>query len=169
DGYGVLIALLRRVGFPTEPVRVLPLRDLYPIDPRSPEAALRLRAAETRSAVLSMARGIPGAPNLIDGGALRWDFGGATARLETDGIAWRLGGRIRVIEVKSFPIVDGRGDPEKVGAAAWQAAVYVSAIEDMLTAAGYDRDAVSSQVLLVCPKNTSLVPTLAPIDVARQA
>ena len=80
-----------------------------------------------------------------------------------------VGGRIRVLEIKSFPIVDGRGDPEKVGAAAWQAAVYVSAIQDMLTEAGYEREAVSSQVLLVCPKNTSLVPTLAPLDVARQA
>jgi len=168
DGYGVLLALLRQAGFPPDPPRVLPLRDLYPIDPRDPDAALRRRAVETRSAILAMARGAAGAYNLIDGGALRWDYGGAVARLETDGIAWRLGGRIRVIEIKSFPIVDGRGDPEKLGAAAWQAAVYVAAIADLLADAGLDARLVSTEVLLVCPRNTSLTATIAALDVARK-
>lgn len=169
DSYAKLLALLRSAGFKVDEPIILPLRRMYPVSPRNVDEMLRKRADATRDAILRMAAGDDSAPNLIDGGALQWDFGGAMARLETDGIAWRLGGRIRVLEIKSFPIVDGRGDPEKVGAAAWQAAVYVSAIQDMLTEAGYEREAVSSQVLLVCPKNTSLVPTLAPLDVARQA
>ena len=52
-----------------------------------------------------MAEGREDACNLIDGGALQWDFGGAIARLEADGIAWRIGDTIRVVEIKSFPIV----------------------------------------------------------------
>ena len=166
--YAELIDLLRREGFRVGTVRVLPLRDLHPINPRDPDIALRARAEATRAAIEAMAAGDPEAPNLIDGGAIRWDYGGATARLETDGIAWRLGGRIHVVEVKSFPIVDGRGDPEKVGGAAWQASVYVAAIADLLAAAGLDTTLVSTDVLLVCPRNTSLVPTMVRVDVARQ-
>lgn len=168
DTYAVLVDLLRREGFRVGTVRVLPLRDLYPINPRHPEVALLARATVTRDAILDMVGGVVTAPNLIDGGAIRWNFGGVTARLETDGIAWRMGSQIHVVEIKSFPIVDGRGDPEKVGAAAWQASVYVAAIADLLTAAGLDSGLVATDVLLVCPRNTSLVPTIVRVDVARQ-
>lgn len=169
DEYAKLLELLRSRGFKVDAPVVLPLRSKYPIGPHNADEMLRRRAVETEDAILRMAEGDESAPNLIDGAALQWDFGGATARLETDGIAWRLGGRIRIIEIKSFPIVDGRGDPEKVGAAAWQAAVYVSAISDMLAAAGHDVRLLSTEILLICPKNTSLVPTLAEVDVSRQA
>jgi hypothetical protein len=168
DNYAELIRLLREAGFPVEAVRVLPLRDLYPINPRNPAIALAKRAAETRNAIIAMAEGKVDAYNLIDGGALQWDFGGAIARLEADGIAWRIGDRIRVVEIKSFPVVDGRADPEKVGGAAWQTAVYVAALIDLLEAAGLDTSVVSNEVLLVCAKNTSLVPTVEKIDVSRQ-
>src|SRR5919201_5074422 len=133
DAYAKLLAVLRSAVFKVDEPSILPLRRMYPVSPRRVDEMLRKRADATREAILRMAAGDESAPNLIDGGALQWDFGGATARLETDGIAWRLGGRIRIIEIKSFPIVDGRGDPGKVGAAAWQAAVYVSAIEEMMT------------------------------------
>jgi hypothetical protein len=167
DNYAELIRLLREVGYPVEAVRVLPLRDLYPINSRNPSAALAKRAAETKSAIIAMAEARPDAFNLIDGGALQWDFGGAIARLEADGIAWRIGDQIRVVEVKSFPVVDGRADPEKVGGAAWQTAVYVAALVDLLEAEGLDPSIVSTEVLLVCAKNTSLVPTVEKIEVAR--
>src|SRR4051812_37858460 len=87
DNYAQLIRLLREVGYPVEAVRVLPLRDLYPINPRDPSTALGKRAAETKNAIIAMAQAKPDAYNLIDGGALQWDFGGAIARLEADGIA----------------------------------------------------------------------------------
>lgn len=168
DNYAELIRLLREVGYPVEAVRVLPLRDLYPINPRDPSKALAIRAVETKNAIIAMAEGRPDAHNLIDGGALQWDFGGAIARLEADGIAWRIGDQIRVVEVKSFPVVDGRADPEKVGGAAWQTAVYVAALVDLLEANGLDPSMVSNEVLLICAKNTSLVPTVEKIDVSRQ-
>jgi hypothetical protein len=167
DGYAELIRLLREFGYPIEAVRVLPLRDMYPIDPRRPDVALARRAAETRAAIVAMARGDEDAYNLIDGGALQWDFGGAIARLETDGVAWRIGELIRVIEIKSFPIVDGRADSEKVGAAAWQSAVYVAALVDLVEGAGLDPSIVSTEILLIAAKNTSLVPTVVKVDVSR--
>lgn len=167
DNYAELIRLLRASGFPMDAIRVLPLRDLYPIDPRNPGLALARRAAETRSAIVAMAEGREGAINLIDGGALEWDFGGAIARLEADGIAWRIGDRIRVIEIKSFPIVDGRADSGKVGGAAWQSAVYVAALIDLLEDAGLDASIIATEVLLIASKNTSLLPTVVPLDVSR--
>ena len=168
DNYAELIRLLREVGYPVEAVRVLPLRELYPINPHDPTPALRTRAVETKNAIIAMAHGRADAYNLIDGGALQWDFGGAIARLEADGIAWRIGDQIRVVEIKSFPVVDGRADPEKVGGAAWQTAVYVAALVDLLEEEGLDPSVVSTEVLLVCAKNTSLVPTVEKIDVSRQ-
>jgi hypothetical protein len=168
DNYAELIRLLREAGYPVGPVRVLPLRDLYPINVRNPAVALAKRASETKSAIIAMAEGRADAYNLIDGGALQWDFGGAIARLEADGIAWRIGDQIRVVEIKSFPIVDGRADSEKVGGAVWQTAVYVAALVDLLEAEGLDPSAVSTEVLLVCAKNTSLVPTVVKVDVAQR-
>lgn len=166
DNYAELIRLMREFGYPVDAVRVLPLRDMYPIDPRRPDVALAKRAAETRAAIVAMADGRKDAYNLIDGGALQWDFGGAIARLETDGVAWRIGDLIRVIEIKSFPIVDGRADSEKVGAAAWQSAVYVAALVDLVEAAGLDPSVVSTEILLIAAKNTSLVPTVVKVDVS---
>jgi hypothetical protein len=168
DNYAELIRLLREAGYPVGAVRVLPLRDLYPINTRNPALALGKRASETKSAIIAMAEGRDDAYNLIDGGALQWDFGGAIARLEADGIAWRIGDKIRVVEIKSFPIVDGRADSEKVGGAVWQTAVYVAALVDLLEEVGLDPSVVSTEVLLVCAKNTSLVPTVVKVDVTAQ-
>jgi hypothetical protein len=67
-----------------------------------------------------------------------------------------------VIEIKSFPILDGGADPAKVGAAARQAAVYALALERL------DATAPSSDVLLVCPKDFSNLPTAELVDVRPQ-
>ncbi len=168
ERYRNLIERLRAAGFEVDSDRVLPLRDRYKISGKNTDQMLAKRAEETRCALVDMARGVPEAYSLIDGGALEWDYGGVIARLEADGIAWRIGGRIHVVEVKSFPIVDDRADPEKVGAAARQAAVYVAALRDLLRQEGVAPEAVSTKVLLVCPRNTSLTATMKVIDVERQ-
>jgi hypothetical protein len=91
-----------------------------------------------------------------------------------------------VVEIKSFPILDGGADPAKVGAAARQAAVYVLALRATAaelagsTAAdpGADRfnpylepeglaGAPTGTALLVCPKDFSNLPTAAAIDVRK--
>jgi len=168
NAFAVAIDLLRRDGFDLDAVRLLLLRDLYPIDGTGDQdVMLAKRAEETRTAILDMARAKPDSYNLVDGGALEWDFGGAIARLETDGIAWRFKDQIRVVEIKSFPLVDGRADAGKVGATAWQGAVYIAAIQDLLEANGMSTDLVSTELILMLPRNTALVPTMLKVDVLR--
>ena len=64
-------------------------------------------------------------------------------------------------------MVDGRADSEKVGAAAWQSAVYVAALADLIEQAGLDPTVISTAILLIAAKNTSLVPTIVEVDVSR--
>ena len=60
--------------------------------------------------------------------------GGHLAYLEPDVVAFQVGGRFHVVEIKSFAVIDGQADEESVAAAAMQAAVYVLALQDLLTA-----------------------------------
>lgn len=72
-----------------------------------------------------------------------------------------------VVEIKSFPMLDGSADPAKVGAAARQSAVYVLALEQV--AAHLDPvPEVRHRVLLVCPKDFSNLPTASAVDVRKQ-
>jgi len=68
------------------------------------------------------------------------------------------------VEIKSFPVIDGQADGEKVAAAAMQTAVYVLALRRLLGRA----DAVSPAVVLVCPRDFSNVPVATTLDVRRQ-
>lgn len=75
-------------------------------------------------------------------------------------------GRWTVVEIKSFPMIDGSADAAKVGAAARQAAVYVLALERV--AALTDGARVAHSILLVCPKDFSNLPTASVVDVRKQ-
>jgi hypothetical protein len=102
-------------------------------------------------------------PALIDHPLLTLDVAGQTVFLEPDLIAFQSEGRLRVVEIKSFAIVDDQADAAKVSAAAVQAAVYVLALRRLL---GDDR--VSHEVVLVCPENFSLRPVAVLLDVRKQ-
>ena len=69
---------------------------------------------------------------LIDHPLLTLDVAGQTVFLEPDLIAFQVEGRLQVVEIKSFAIVDGQADSAKVSAAAMQAAVYVLALRRLL-------------------------------------
>jgi hypothetical protein len=105
---------------------------------------------------------------LIDHPLLTLDVAGQRVFLEPDLIAYQVEGRLRVVEIKSFAIVDGQADGAKVSAAAVQAAVYVLALRRLLAALGYDQELVSHEVVLVCPENFSLRPTAVVLDVRKQ-
>lgn len=75
-------------------------------------------------------------------------------------------GRWTVVEIKSFPMIDGTADAAKVGAAARQAAVYVLALER--TAEKLTGAEVGHTVLLVCPKDFSNLPTASAVDIRRE-
>ncbi|OAA29600.1 hypothetical protein UG55_1001105 [Frankia sp. EI5c] len=95
---------------------------------------------------------------------LRLAVGGQDVQLEPDLLVIRPDGLIHVIEIKSFAVVDGQADGEKVAAAAIQAAVYVLALRRLLG----ESAAVSHDVVLVCPRDFSNVPTATRVDVRRQ-
>ena len=105
---------------------------------------------------------------LVDHPLLTLDVAGQQVFLEPDLIAYQAHGRLRVVEIKSFAIVDGRADGAKVSAAAVQAAVYVLALRALMRRLGADEDRVSHEVVLVCPENFSLRPTAVVLDVRKQ-
>lgn len=117
------------------------------------------RAERTRQA---LAAAEPGRWTLLDHPVLALDVAGSTAHLEPDAVVVGPDGRWTVVEIKSFPILDGAADPVKVGAAARQAAVYVLALDAL--AEGRTR----SDILLVCPKDFSNLPTAEWVDVRKQ-
>ncbi|HEY7274005.1 MAG TPA: hypothetical protein VH502_14830 [Actinoplanes sp.] len=105
---------------------------------------------------------------LVDHPLLTLDVAGQQVFLEPDLIAYQAEGRIRVVEIKSFAIVDGQADSAKVSGAAVQAAVYVFALRALMRRLGVDEDRVSHEIVLVCPENFSLRPTAVVVDVRKQ-
>jgi hypothetical protein len=105
---------------------------------------------------------------LVDHPLLTLDVAEQQVFLEPDLIAYQIRGRLQVVEIKSFAIVDGQADGAKVSAAAVQAAVYVLALRALMRRIGLDEDRVSHEVVLVCPLNFSLRPTAVVLDVRKQ-
>ncbi|MGW3557672.1 hypothetical protein ACWDNT_09930 [Streptomyces sp. NPDC000963] len=103
---------------------------------------------------------------LLDHPLLALEVAGSPVYLEPDAVVVRPDGGWTVVEIKSFPTVDGSADAAKVGAAARQAAVYVLALERV--AAVTEGARVAHSVLLVCPKDFSNVPTASVVDVRKQ-
>ncbi|WP_433469016.1 hypothetical protein [Spirillospora sp. CA-128828] len=125
-----------------------------------------LRHSRTRRLV---ARALEtGDGTLFDHPLLRLEIAGHPAYLEPDVIAFQLAGRLHVIEIKSFAVVDGQAEPEQVAAAARQSAVYVLALRRLVAELGHDPARVSHDVFLVCPENFSNRPTATPLDVRPQ-
>ncbi|MFE3885623.1 hypothetical protein ACFXPQ_22415 [Streptomyces lydicus] len=108
---------------------------------------------------------------LLDHPMLAVEVAGSPAYVEPDAVVVHPDGSWTVVEIKSFPMIDGSADAAKVGAAARQAAVYVLALEPVArhTGARTGRTVhVRDRVLLVCPKDFSNLPTAAAVDVRKQ-
>jgi hypothetical protein len=93
---------------------------------------------------------------------------GQVVYLEPDLVAYAHQGRLQVVEIKSFAIVDGQADSAKVAAAATQAATYVLALRQLLERLGMDPLLVDHEVVLVCPENFAMRPAAVRIDVRKQ-
>lgn len=143
--------LLRLLGAPETADAVLP--DLSAPGPEGRVARTRLALKEATAA---------GRWTLLDHPLLVLEVADAPVYLEPDAIAVRPDGSWTVVEVKSFPILDGSADAVKVGAAARQAAVYVLALERL----GFGTP--EHRVLLVCPKDFSNLPAAEFVDVRKQ-
>lgn len=123
------------------------------------------RTARTALALREATRA--GGWTLLDHPMLALDVAGSLAFLEPDAVVVHPDGSWSVVEIKSFPMLDGAADPAKVGAAARQAAVYVLALEEV--AARLDpAPRVRHRVLLVCPKDFSNLATGSAVDVRKQ-
>ncbi|MFE6332642.1 hypothetical protein ACFVOK_05390 [Streptomyces sp. NPDC057798] len=124
------------------------------------------RAARTALA-LREAAGAPGHWTLLDHPMLALDVAGSPAFLEPDAVVTHPDGSWTVVEIKSFPMLDGSADPSKVGAAARQAAVYVLALEQVAARLS-PPPRVRHRILLVCPKDFSNLPTASAVDIRKQ-
>ncbi|MFR9797465.1 hypothetical protein ACL02U_16385 [Streptomyces sp. MS06] len=159
DGGAELLRLVReRLDPRAEPPERARVPDLSASGPegRTARTALALREAVAA-----------GGWTLLDHPMLALDVAGAPAFLEPDAVVVHPDGGWTVVEIKSFPMLDGSADPAKVGAAARQAAVYVLALEQV--AARLDPPPrVRHRVLLVCPRDFSNLPTASAVDVRKQ-
>ncbi len=152
-------------GFPRNGALVVNLREGFPKD----GTAMPRRAAATLKLLEQIIRGEPTAPHLIDGAVLSATISGRTAFFEADALAAWAASVIHAAEVKSFPKVDERVDPEKLGAALDQVAIYILLTRDAVLRLGGDPERlVSDGALLVTPKNVGLTPTLSEQRVTRR-
>ncbi len=160
DDYALTRDLLREpLGLPPINMRVINLRDGFPAG----VGRMPARADATDGHLRGIIRGDRSAPHLIDGAVLRGNVGGIDAFFEADALAARdAGGEIRVAEVKSFPKVDDRVDPEQLGSALDQAAVYVMLTSNTVASlGGKPEKLVSDRVMLITPRNVGLTPILS--------
>ncbi|MBN0045783.1 hypothetical protein JS756_17050 [Streptomyces actuosus] len=159
DGGAVLLRLVREQLDPAAPP---PERTYAPdLTAPGPEGRTARTALALREAVAA------GGWTLLDHPMLALDVAGSPAFLEPDAVVVHPDGAWTVVEIKSFPMLDGSADPAKVGAAARQAAVYVLALEEV--AGRLDpAPTVHHRILLVCPKDFSNLPAACAVDVRKQ-
>ncbi|MBB2913590.1 hypothetical protein FHS43_004899 [Streptosporangium becharense] len=127
-----------------------------------------LRHSHTRALIDHAAREEEGTAVFYDHPLFSLEIAGHTSYLEPDVVAFQVGGRFHIVEIKSFALVDGQAEPEKVAAAARQAAVYVLALRTLLADLGHDPERVSHDVVLICPENFANRPAGALVDVRKQ-
>ena len=164
DDCTVLFGALRDdLGFGLTDAKVVDLRKQF--SPNLP--GLRARAARTRQVIKAVLEGDTEAPNLIIGAVFETTISSVTAYLEADAVAARdVGGTtLYTGEVKSFPIVDGRIDKNKLGKAADQVAVYQLLLRTVVDDLGGDPATVSSEALIVTPVNMGFHPKVSTINV----
>ncbi|AKA01158.1 hypothetical protein SAZ_42730 [Streptomyces noursei ZPM] len=125
------------------------------------------RHEHTARLLLQAARGT-GDGTLFDHPLLHLKVGGQDAFLEPDLVAFRIDGRFYVVEIKSFPIIDGQADPAQVRAATTQACAYIIALRALLAQNGISPEAVSDTIVLVAPKDFTNRPTAAFVDARKQ-
>jgi hypothetical protein len=163
EGAAELLTLLREhLGLP------IPQAHYDDLGEVGGNASLDLRHARTTALLARAAAAEDEAGTMFDHPVLRLEVGGRHAFLEPDLIAFRLRGMFHVIEIKSFAVIDGQADGDKVAAAAIQSAVYVLALRDGLAQQGISPETVSHETILVCPKDFSSRPVAISLDVRKQ-
>ncbi|MEU9287571.1 hypothetical protein AB0D57_23355 [Streptomyces sp. NPDC048275] len=128
DGGAELLRLVHEKLDPgAEPPTAGVVPDLTAVGPEGRTARTALALREATAA---------GVWTLLDHPMLALDVAGSPAFLEPDAVVVHPDGCWTVVEIKSFPMLDGSADPAKVGAAARQSAVYVLALEEVAARLG---------------------------------
>ena len=172
DHSASVISLVREhLGFDIPEIRTLDLsaaavREKYGL--HDSDAVQRARARLTRRAVEQMLTGEDESFNLVRHPLTSLQIGGQTAWLEQDVLAFSHHGDLHVVEIKSFPAIDGQADPDKVSTALRQTAVYLLSMQTLAAELGFHPEAVSTRVLLVLPRNLSFTPVGKVQDVKLQ-
>lgn len=169
NGMAEIVALARRhLGLEIPEVRqhdlsAGALREAYPgiTGTRLNE----VRATLTRQRVNEMLTDPANAYNLIRHAMTRLEFGGDTVYLEQDVLAFAVAGRIHVVEIKSFPRIDGRADPTKSSATVRQTAVYVLSLQQLMVDIDASPNTVSTITMIVLPENLSFRPVAETKDI----
>jgi hypothetical protein len=165
NNYAATLDLLQKeMGFTVADARTINLRHLHAKN----RDGMRLRADDTRALIRQILNHNQNAPNLIDGAVLEATVGGVIAHYEADALAARFGGLIHAGEVKSFPVVDGRVDADKLGTALDQVSVYIFLTKCLIDQLGGDHHLVSPVAMIITPRNVALTPTLSTKDVTKR-
>lgn len=136
---------------------------------RDARAWMEARVRRTDEALTRIARGDGDAPHIVDHPVLRLDLAGVAVNLEPDALAFRVGEKLELVEIKSYPIIDGQADPAKVSATAGQAAVYHKALRDTLERLGFDPELLVWSVILVAPRNFGRTPVAHRIPLKKKS
>jgi hypothetical protein len=136
---------------------------------KDPQAWMAARLAKTDEALAQIAGAAPSAPHIVDHPVLRLNLAGVEVHLEPDALAFRIGEKLELVEIKSYPIIDGQADPAKVSATAGQSAVYHMALRTALERLGFDPDLLVWSVILVAPRNFGRTPVAHRIPLKKKS
>ncbi|GAA0927234.1 hypothetical protein [Streptomyces thermoalcalitolerans] len=161
-GYAELIRLLReQLDVPVEEAGVSDLNEV------GGDTSLARRAKETRNLLARLASG--GDERLIlDRPVLTLEVAGQTAYLEPQAVTHRVGGKFYVVEIRSFPAIDGQANPTAVAQTAKQAAVSVLALHHAFAQLDLDQEQIAHEFLLICPKDFSNRPYGRLVDIRQE-
>ncbi|MER7540565.1 hypothetical protein ABTX77_38230 [Streptomyces sp. NPDC097704] len=161
-GYAELIRLLReQLGTPVEEAAVADLNEVGGDD------SLGRRARETRSLLARLASG-DDERLILDRPVLSLEVAGQTAHVIPQALSHRTGGQFYVVEIRSFPAIDGQANPTAVAQTTKQAAVSVLALRRTFDELGLDPGTISHRFLLICPKDFSNRPYGRLIDLRQE-
>lgn len=162
-GGSLLLAQLRQaLGLPIEEVAYIAL------DSVADRIGQQARYRDTCSALWRAATRRPSPATLYDHPMLRLSVGGQYVYLEPDLVAFKVEDLFYVVEIKSFPVIDGRADGIQIAAATKQASTYVIALQDMFTDLNLDPALISTSVFLVTPKGFGNTPVATLIDARKE-
>lgn len=164
---GLAAALRPFVDLPSEGLIVSDLNDVGRYE--DPVAWKDARVAKTDDVLSKLARGDADAPHIVDHPMLIIDLSGTSVYLEPDALAFRVGSDLELVEIKSYPIIDGQADPSKVSATAGQSAVYILALRATLQRLGFDPGVLRWSVILVAPRNFGRQPTAHRVPLRKKA